>query len=97
VGLAEDLLGRHFLGQLHAAMRPGARLALGLASAWGFGPDEHQLEGPDATPFSCPYGLREAIRFLAEGYAQHPVEQVAGPAGLLPAESRWIEVPSWHS
>jgi len=74
IRLVEDRFGTALLGQLRAAAAPGTRLAVGLASAWGFGGSEAtRTRGASALERWSPFGIREALLFIATGEARHPV------------------------
>ncbi|HVR09303.1 MAG TPA: hypothetical protein VMW75_14730 [Thermoanaerobaculia bacterium] len=73
---AADRLGDAWLDQLRGALRPGARLAVGLTSARGF-----TVAGAQGGGW-LPFGVREALRFIVDGVARHPLEAVAtSPVG----------------
>lgn len=85
VGTAEALMGADSLGQLRNALAPGARLAVGLTSASGM--------ARGAARARRPWGVREALLFLATGRLEHPVERV--PASTGEAMDPWIDVSRW--
>jgi hypothetical protein len=92
---AEHALGIP-LQTLRAALLPTAQLAVGFASAWGFRdprtPPYLDLSTPPDSAWT-PFGLREAIWFLATGNVRAPFERVESTNGpLLPTRLRWIEV-----
>lgn len=80
--LLDELLGA-ILGQLHAAMAPTADLAVGLTSAWGLAGSGH-----DWTPF----GVREALLFLATGECREPVVRYDPASWRSIADDDWIEI-----
>lgn len=81
--LLEEHVGA-LLGQLHAAA-PTANLAVSLTSAWG-------LSGPGRD--WSPFGVREALLFLATGECREPVVRYDPNAGGEADASGWIEIPS---
>jgi len=81
VRLLEDRVGK-ILGLLHAAA-PLADLAVGLTSAWGLS----GLKG-DWVPF----GVREALLFLATGECREPVVRFDPRALADEALEDWIEI-----
>jgi hypothetical protein len=92
---ARDLLGVPLLRMIHSALKPGAIMAVGVTSSYGF----HPLTGDsfadtDGTPINLasesgedilrrwtPYGIRDALYFLATGQSRGTVKQVM-PADL---------------
>ncbi len=81
------LLDQHvgsILGQLHAAA-PMADLAVTLSSAWG-------LTGPDGG--WSPFGVREALLFLATGECREPVVRYDPNTAADEETCGWIEIPS---
>lgn len=85
LGTAEALVGADSLGQLRNALAPGARLAVGLTSARGMARGAAQARRP--------WGVREALLFLASGRLEYPVERV--PAATDEPMNPWIEVSPW--
>ena len=86
IRLLDDLVGA-ILAQLHAAV-PTADLAVSLTSAWGL-----QGSGWGWSPF----GVREALLFLATGKCREPVVRYAPNAVEENDASSWIEIPSAFS
>lgn len=82
VRLLEDRVGK-ILGLLRAAA-PQADLAVGLTSAWGL----NGLEG-DWSPF----GVREALLFLATGECREPMIRFDPRASANEITEDWIEIP----
>lgn len=72
------------LGQLHAAA-PTADLAVTLSSAWG-------LAGSSGGWF--PFGVREALLFLATGECREPVVRYDPETTEDEETCGWIEIPS---
>lgn len=72
--LTEDCLGRALLDQLLSALKPQAKLAAGLTSAWGLEtlPNTDEQGSPALHKWS-PFGLDEAILYLATGETRTPV------------------------
>jgi hypothetical protein len=81
--LLEEQVGA-ILGQLHAAA-PTAKLAVSLTSAWGLA----GLGGGWS-----PFGVREALLFLATGECREPVVRFDPNAARDDDASGWIEIPS---
>lgn len=79
--LAEECLGRALLDQLLSVLKPGAELAVGLSSAWGFEtlPGGDEQPGPALDKWS-PFGLDEAILYLATGDTRPPVTPISSKA-----------------
>jgi hypothetical protein len=82
LGTTEALVGADSLGQLRNALSPGAQLAVGLTSSHGIARGQAQAKRP--------WGVREALLFLACGRLEHPVERV--PAATDEPMGPWIEV-----
>jgi hypothetical protein len=82
--LLEECVGA-ILGQLHAALAPTADLAVTLTSAWGL-----HGSGSDWSPF----GVREALLFLATGECREPVARYNPNIIGDDPTSGWIEIPS---
>jgi hypothetical protein len=80
--LLDDQVGA-ILGQVHAAA-PTADLAVGLTSAWGL---------PGSGGGWSPFGVREALLFLATGECREPVVRYAPNAVEENDASSWIELP----
>jgi hypothetical protein len=73
------------VGLLRPALAPGARLAVGLTSAWG-------LEASSARPW-CPFGVRECLLFLTRGECREPVVAIDPPPRVIePEAGRWVEL-----
>jgi hypothetical protein len=72
------------VGLLRPALAPGARLAVGLTSAWG-------LDASPARPW-CPFGARECLLFLTRGECREPVVPIEPPRGTEPEAGRWVEL-----
>lgn len=87
---ARDILGVPILKTIHRMLKPGARLAVGVISAMGFHPvtgdpfadvDGKPLNlasesGEDILRRWTPYGIRDAIYFLATGECRGTVKEV---------------------
>jgi len=69
------------LGQIRSALAPEAELAVGITSAWGF-----ELE-----PW-VPFGVREALLFLADGCCEGPVTRVEPDSSLQAVSGRWTDI-----
>ena len=81
--MALECLGFESIKMLRDAMRPDAKLAIGMVSTWGFKPDGHPLVNQQGQPnFQSllergsenefmslwkPYGIRELLIYLATG------------------------------
>ncbi len=91
LGQALEAVGRNNLLTIHNALRPDARLAVGLCSAWGFNPGNGQpfmnREGSDPVRMSSqerrervklmtPFGVQDALRFTVTGSADGTVRRV---------------------
>lgn len=93
---ARDLLGPRLLNIINSSLKPGASFAVGVSSAWGFNPLRGgPFAGPDGRPILLgsetprevlkrwtPYGIRDAIYFIATGHCRGTVKRVQ-PADLL--------------
>ncbi|HEX4495988.1 MAG TPA: hypothetical protein VIE43_10005 [Thermoanaerobaculia bacterium] len=87
IRMVEDRFGTALLGQLRAAAAPEVRLAVGLASAWGFGaPAATRTCGASALERWSPFGIREALLFLATGEARHPVAELTPNSRVEPSD-----------
>lgn len=84
VRLLEELVGT-ILGQLRAALAPTADLAVSLTSAWGL-----RESSGDWSPF----GVREALLFLAHGECREPVVRYDPNSHGNDDTGDWIEIPS---
>jgi hypothetical protein len=86
---ARDLLGIPLLNSIRSALKPGAAFAVGVNSAWGFRPDGEPFADPDGTPINLadesgedilkrwtPFGIRDAIYFIATGRCRGTVKQL---------------------
>ena len=89
---ARHLIGQPLLDDLFKSIHPKAKLAIGVSSAWGFKPDGSPLfkktgdavkapqgEDVDTNDFlemRAPYGLYEALVFLAKGEVLPPLHRV---------------------
>jgi hypothetical protein len=85
VRFAEDRLGA-LLGQVRSACSPAAQVAVSLTSSWGFDPPEQEMKGVgEASRLErwSPFGLWEAMLFLATGEARHPVEIIPSQASTI--------------
>jgi GTPase SAR1 family protein len=91
VRLAEDRLGKAFLGQLRAAAAPDTCLAVGLVSAWGFGQSDAREQG--GLEAWLPFGIRESVLFIATGEARQPVKALPQAASAKPQSSNSILLP----
>lgn len=94
VRLAEGCFGKALIDQLLAALKPNASLAVGLTSSWGFeDPAGKSGRSVSALEKWSPFGLREALLYLATGDARHPVVPIHRPEGPGGASGkRWREV-----
>jgi len=87
IRMVEDRFGTALLGQLRAAAAPEVRLAVGLASAWGFGGSAAtRTRGASALERWSPFGIREALLFLATGEARHPVAELTPNPRVEPSD-----------
>lgn len=90
VALAVDLLTPELLGSLLKALKPGAQLAVGTCSAFGFIPQTggtfadavgkpnivRKGSGEIALRNWTPFGIREAIYFIATGKSRLSVKRI---------------------
>jgi hypothetical protein len=82
--LLDDAVGP-LLGQLRTALEPSATLAVGLTSAWG-------MDGLGGR--WRPFGVREALLFLATGECHEPVVRYDNGTSSGDDTSGWFEIPS---
>lgn len=87
---ARGLLGVHLLNTIHAALKSEAKFAIGVTSAWGFSPvSKEPFAGPDGLPGAAPgetgedllpdwtpFGIRDAMYFIATGECRGTVRLV---------------------
>lgn len=87
---ARSLLGVHLLNTIHDALKAEAKFAIGVTSAWGFSPiSEEPFAGFDGRPGAAPgetgddilpdwtpFGIRDAIYFIATGECRGTVRLV---------------------
>jgi hypothetical protein len=87
---ARSLLGVHLLNTIHDALKKDAKFAIGITSAWGFSPiSKEPFAGPDGKPGAAPgetgedilpdwtpFGIRDAMYFIATGEAKGSVRLV---------------------
>jgi hypothetical protein len=87
VDQAREILGASLLQRIRSAMSPSTQIAVGLSSAGGFKRDGHPFFGSKGTPERLlgvsqedvlrhwvPFGVREAMLFMATGEPNHLVE-----------------------
>jgi hypothetical protein len=87
---ARELLGISLLNSIRSALKPGAVLAAGISSAWGFRSDGEPFADPDGTPVAVagesgedilrrwtPFGIRDALYFIATGRCRGTVKELA--------------------
>jgi len=72
------------LGLLRSALRADAKLAVGLTSAWGFRSSEPLRWSP--------FGVREALIFLAKGECHGPVACVEPESTVDSEPTNWTEL-----
>lgn len=87
---SRQLLGEHLLNKIRDALKPSASFAVGITSAWGFhpvsgqpfaGPDgrpgaAQSEEGVEILPYWRPFGVRDAIFYIATGECRGTVSRV---------------------
>lgn len=92
---SRQLLGEHLLNKIRDALHPRASFAVGITSAWGFHPVSGEpFAGPDGRPGAAegergvevlpywrPFGVRDAIFYIATGKCRGTVSEV-GPQHL---------------
>jgi hypothetical protein len=90
----EETIGNQ-LNALRAVMPTGARLAVGLTSAWGIDQAETGQSVTTAAsdaPAWQPYGLQEVLLFLVHGRVQFPVVELDHEVARSSSKSAaWIE------
>lgn len=105
VETACELLDESNLMRILNALKPEARFAVGLTSAWGFDPSTGRpfMERDEPVALSAqdrsrrvlnwrPYGVREALLFITAGVAVGPVEQVKRAALLRRTKRPELEI-----
>ncbi|MBI4853509.1 MAG: hypothetical protein HY819_17080 [Acidobacteria bacterium] len=87
---AVEILGVSFLNEIQQALKPDAKFAIGISSAWGFHPTNGKPlvdgrgrigkmsveTGDEMLKLWRPFGIREAIFFITTGIALEPTVQI---------------------
>lgn len=103
---ARQLLGVHLLNTIQDALRPGAAFAVGVTSAWGFHPVSKEPfahpdgrpkgvdgeRGKEVLPYWTPFGVRDAIYFIATGECRGTVRRVTSEHTVLRDDLDPLEV-----
>jgi len=106
VALAVQLLTPHLLGTLLDSLKPNAQLAVGICSSYGFIPQTggtfadvtgkpnvvSEGQGEAVLRRWTPFGIREAIYFIATGKSRGSVKRITEddlkPKKLIALEQR---------
>lgn len=105
-----ELLGLPLLNSIQSALKPGTSFAAGICSAWGFHPvTGRPFADQNGKPINLaaetgeeilrrwtPFGLRDAIYFIATGKCRGTVKQV-GPHDLEVSHGQEAMEFSYHS
>jgi len=107
VDLACELFHASNLLRILSALKPGAELAVGLTSAWGFdasgfpfmeenNPVRLSTQSRDRqTADWHPLGVRESLLFLLDGRTGGPVERVTAKR-ISGSRSQVLDLPTWY-